>query len=225
MPKTAASIILGASLALSAPCNPCTLAEPPAQPDGKGGMGTPTGPKVQTLKALGLAYTSLSRGADFAVAAAEKADAEKLAGVASLFRAMARVQQIHAGLMNAQIAALGGAAAIDPESKPIPVGQTAANLASALKILSALKETDLPAWRRACDDEGNRDAVRAIRWAREGTIELARFFKDAGPAGEALKGGKHDYYISRTCGFIVEKLDIQKCPVCGKGPDDFQKVN
>lgn len=190
-----------------------------------GGLTAPSGPRTETLKALSSAYSVLTRGAEFAASAGAKADAEKQASLGSLFRAIARAQQIQAGLIKGQIVSLGGTANVDATSKAIDVGDTKANLASALKLLTALKDTDLPAWRRACDGEGNREAVKVLRWTREGTIELGRFVKDNTEAADAGKAGKKDYFVSRTCGFTVEKLDFQKCPVCAQGRDDFEKVN
>ncbi len=185
----------------------------------------PTGPKTETLRVLGLALTAMTRGGEFATAAAAKADAEKLAGAASLFRTVSRAHQIHAELVRAQITALGGTPTVDPAAKMPDVKDTAANLATCLKSLTALKETDLPAWRRAADTEGNRNAVNAFRFAREGTIELSRFVKDLSEATQITREKKKDYFVSRTCGFVVEKLDFQKCPVCRAGRDDFEKVN
>ena len=212
----------GQQTLLAQPPAPATA---PASAPADKAPAPPSGPKTETLRVLGLALTAMTRGSEFATAAAAKADAEKLPGAASLFRTASRSQQIHADLVRAQIVALGGTPSVDASVKMPEVKETAANLAAALKALTSLKETDLPAWRRAADAEGNRNAVNAFRFAREGTIELSRFVKDLAEASQTTRELKKDYFVSRTCGFVVEKLDFQKCPVCRAGRDDFEKVN
>jgi rubrerythrin len=134
--------------------------------------------------------------------------------------------------MRARITALGGTPTIDAAVPATPVKTTTENLLAAQAALNTLKDTDLPAWRRSAEAEGNRDAVTSLRWTRESTIEWGRFVKDAidaSPTSPSAKSpaeaAKKDFFISRTCGFPVEKLDFQKCPVCRSGRDDFEKVN
>jgi len=213
-------------------------AKPLAVPD------APGGPKVKTVAALAQAHDRLLRLVKFANAAAERADSEKFVGAGSLFRAASRSQSVQAGLLRAELARLGqanvpagadgkaadgkagdGKAGEGKAGESLEVKTTLENLKTALAAAMALKDSELPAWRREADGEGNREAVRVLRWAREGQIELSRYFKDAGDGMESLKGGKRAYFVSKTCGFTLDKLDVKRCPVCNAERDDFERVD
>lgn len=192
--------------------------------------GTPAAAPAQrtadkTIEALRGAYWTAKRSDEFFTKAATKADTEKAAGVASLFRAAARVEAVHAGNFLKEIEALKATAGTAKETTALEVKSTKENLAAATKLAGTARETDLPAARKTAETDGQRDAARAFRDAREGEIELVRLFKDAAELSEDWRKAKRDFYIGRTCGYIVEKLDLTKCPVCGKRRDDFEKVN
>ncbi|MBY0307787.1 MAG: hypothetical protein K2Q09_03510, partial [Phycisphaerales bacterium] len=161
---------------------------------------------------------------EFYTKAAAKADAEGFLGVASLMRAAAKVESVHGASYIKALTDLKAQLGPGPEQAALEVKGTRENLTEAAKLASAKREADLPAARKAAEAEGQRDAARAFRDAREGQIELVRQFKDAAELSDTWKK-KRDYYVGRTCGYLVEKLDLTKCPVCGKGRDDFEKVN
>ncbi len=178
----------------------------------------------KTLDALQAAYTNAIKAAEFYGKAGKKADDEGFAGAASLLRAAERSETVHASMFAAHITTLKATPTVRKDAGTPEVKTTKENLAAALKLANAARETDLPAGRRAAESEGNRNAGHAFKDAREGVIELARGFKDAGETLDQWKK-KRDFFVGRTCGYMVEKLDLQKCPVCGKGRDDFEKVN
>ena len=140
-------------------------------------------------------------------------------------RAAARVQSVHAGIYSKQLEAMKSNTGTAKDTTSLEVKTTKENLAAAVKLATAARETDLPAARKVAEGDGVREAAKAFRDAREGEIELVRMFKDAAELSDAWKKGKRDFFVGRTCGYIVEKLDLTKCPVCGKGRDDFEKVN
>lgn len=179
---------------------------------------------VKTIEALQGAYTRASVMSEYFARAAKKADEEGYAGAACLLRASSTSEKVHAAMYAAQITAHKGTATIDKAVTAPEVKTTRENLAAALKLMNAARETDLPAARKAAEGEGHRDTARAIRDAREGVIEIARALKDCGETLDQWKS-KRDFFVGRTCGYMIEKLDLQKCPVCGKGRDDFEKIN
>jgi len=182
-------------------------------------------PSDKTVASLQTEYWDAVRCEEFYTRAAKKADEEGVLGVASLFRAAAKVQSVHAGMFTRQLEALKAPKGAAPQGAPLEVKTTAENLAAAVKLAQSDRETDLPGARRAAEGEGQSAAARSMRDAREGEIELARLFKDASEVTDKWKKARRDFYVGRTCGFIVEKLDLTKCPVCGKGRDDFEKVS
>ncbi|HYD01423.1 MAG TPA: ferritin family protein [Phycisphaerales bacterium] len=179
----------------------------------------------KTVESLRAAHAASVRAGDFYTQAAKKADEEGVTGAASLLRAAAKAESVHAARFSKQLEEMKSST-VKPTDKSAPdVKTTKENLAAAVKLASAARETDLPAGRKVADSEGVREAAKLFRDARESQIELVRLFKDAAETSDEWKKGKRDFYIGRSCGYIVEKLDLTKCPVCGKGRDDFEKVN
>lgn len=220
----AAALILALSMpAPGQPTGPDASGKPLAVPS------APGGPSQKTVTALTQAHTRLTTLVKFFAQAATKAEEEKVLGAASLFRAAGRSVTVQARLIDAELKKLApsgaGKAAAEGGEAALSVKGTTENLKTALAAAMAMKDTDLPAWRREADSEGQRDAVRVLRWSREGQIELSRYFKDASDQPEELKSGKRAYFVSRTCGFTLDKLDVKRCPVCNAERDDFERVD
>jgi len=179
----------------------------------------------KTIESLRTAHATAVRSGDFYTRAAKKADEEGVTGVGSLLRAAAKVESIHASVFAKQLEEMKSSTT-SPTDKAAPeVKTTKENLTEAVKLATAARETDLPAARKVAEGEGVREAAKVFRSARESEIELVRLFKEASETTDEWKKGKRDFYVGRTCGYIVGKLDLTKCPVCGKGKDDFEKVN
>lgn len=165
--------------------------------------------------------------AEFALKAAPVADKEGKLAVGSLLRGLARSQRVHEGLMKQQGQAItlpAGVTLPALEKPKVPeLKTTSENLAALSTWVDRLRETDFPAMRRTAESQGNREAVRVLRWARESSIEWSRLLKDFAEPKESV-AAKMPVYISRTCGFVVLKLDMQRCPICRQDRDDFEKV-
>ncbi|MDP1662546.1 MAG: ferritin family protein [Phycisphaerales bacterium] len=215
---SAGAIGLVVALALT---GPVAAQGTPAQPDKR------VEPRKtdKTVEALRKAYWTAVRSGDFYNKAARKADDEGVAGVASLMRAAAKVEAVHAANLAKALEEMEATKGKADEKAAPAVKATKENLATATELATAARETDLPAARKIAEGEGVREAARVFRDAREGEIELVRQFKDASELMDLWKKSKKDFFVGRTCGYLVEKLDLTKCPVCGKGRDDFEKVN
>lgn len=207
--------LMGTAVALAQPA-------PGASPAAKAVQPRSTDKTVASLQA---SYWAAVRAGDYYTRASKKADDEGALGVASLMRAAAKVESVHASVFAKQLEAMKAAMGKAPDQPALEVKTTKENLAASTKLASAARETDLPAARKVAEGEGVREAAKALRDAREGEIELVRLFKDAAELMDQWKKSKKDFYVGRTCGYLVEKLDLTKCPVCGKGRDDFEKVN
>ena len=211
---------MGLLIGLGGPA--AAFAQPPATPPAKAVAPRTTDKTVESLQK---AYWAAMRAGEFYTKAASKADQEGVLGVASLLRAAAKVESVHASVFTRQLQEMKSNTGNANEQTALEVKTTKDNLAAAIRLASSARETDLPAARKVAEGEGVREAAKAFRDAREGEIELVRLFKDASELMDQWKKAKKDFYIGRTCGYLVEKLDLTKCPVCGKGRDDFEKVN
>ncbi|MFT3683805.1 MAG: ferritin family protein [Phycisphaerales bacterium] len=213
-------------------CAGSALAQGPAKQPASPSTAPVTAPAAQpktsekTVEALRATYWTAKHVGEFYTKAAAKAETDGAPGVASLFRAAAKVESVHEANVKRELEALksdAGAARTAPSG--LDIKTTKENAGTATKLATTARETDLPAARKTAEADGQRDAARVFREAREGEIELVRLFKDAAELGADWKKGKRDFFVGRTCGYVVEKLDLTKCPVCGKGRDDFEKVN
>jgi len=163
---------------------------------------------------------------------ATTAETEQLSGVASLMRAMARSMQVNLELSAEAIAKAGGAIKVETDATviakkfPIAAGAnaTSANLDVAMNTLKTWRETDLPALTSLAVSGKNRDLQTLVRYARESATEHGRFAREAHDTLAKWKT-KRDFFVSRKCGYTVDKLDLERCPVCRAGRDNFERIN
>ena len=163
---------------------------------------------------------------------AATAETEQLSGVASLMRAMARSMQVNLELSAEAIAKSGGAIKVEIDATviakkfPIAAGAnaTSANLDVAMNTLKTWRESDLPALTSLAVTGKNRDLQTLARYARESATEHGRFAREAHETPAKWKT-KRDFFVSRKCGYTVDKLDLERCPVCRSGRDNFERIN
>ena len=157
------------------------------------------------------------------LAFAEKAGQEGYGEVASLFRAAAKAEGVHAANHAVVIKKLGGT----PEAKveaPV-VGSTKENLEAAIKGESYERDTMYPEFLKQARAEGNRDAVQTFNYAKTAEAEHAKLYSEALNNLAKLKGSKaKDYYVCTVCGYTTAKMDFSKCPSCFTHKDKYEKV-
>lgn len=171
------------------------------------------------------AHAVASRGAAMFAAFAAKADEEGFQGVASLFRAAKRSQEVHVAALQAAMdeLAVKASSAGAPE---VPLTKdTKANIAAALAWIDAERRDHLAEAASAARAEGRKGAETPLNYTRQALTEIARFLRPLSTASlDDFRSGKVPYYVDRTCGFVVAKLDFKKCPVCYSKVDNFEKV-
>jgi rubrerythrin len=190
----------------------------PAKPEEKKEAGMTT-----TLDNLVTAYNGESNAHARYVEFAKKADEDGYGQVASLFRAAARAEEIHAETHGEVIKKLGGTPKADLR-KP-EVKSTRENLEAALKGETYERDTMYPDFLRQAKAEKNRDAVRTFNFALSAETEHAKLYKEALDNLDSWKGGKKDFYVCPVCGYTVVKVDFEKCPVCSAPKDKYEKIN
>lgn len=170
---------------------------------------------VQSLLA---AYQGESNTNARYIAFAVRAAKEGWRGIASLFKAAARAEQIHASHQSRILRQLGGE--IDDRLQLLEVGTTLENLKSALA--GERREIDFLyprflAEARACKDTA---AIRTFTWALEAEKTHARLFALAIDLVEiddrnSWAAAVITFYICPVCGYTSDHPDERdNCPVC-----------
>ena len=186
-------------------------------------MWAPRATAADTLKNLQEAYNGESNARAKYLSFAEQADKEGYGQVASLFRAAARAEEVHAGNHAAVIKKLGA----EPvkEIKPAEVKSTRENLEAAIKGEDYERDTMYPGFIKQARLEGNKDALETFTLAKTAEAEHSKLYAEALKNLDAWKGGKKDFFVCSKCGYTVEKLPAGKCPSCFVSSDRYEKVN
>ncbi len=180
--------------------------------------------KAKTLENLQSAFNGESNAHARYLAFAQKADEEGYAQVASLFRAAAKAETIHAKSHSEVIKKMGGVPKANIEK--VDIKSTKENLETAIKGETYEKDTMYPEFIKIAKEEKNMDALQSFNYAKTAEIEHAKLYSDALKNLDSLKGAKKiDYYVCTVCGFTTTKIDFAKCPSCFNAVDKFIKVN
>lgn len=175
-----------------------------------------------TLSNLQAAFQGESNAHARYLAFAEKADEEGYAGVASLFRAAARAEEIHAGNHAVVIKQFGAT----PEAKiekPV-AGPTVENLRAAIQGETYERDQMYPAFIKQATDGGSSDAVQTFRFALAAEAEHARLYTDALANLESMTSAV-TYYVCPVCGFTTSDPEMEECPTCATPKDHFAQVS
>jgi rubrerythrin len=183
---------------------------------------------VTTVQNLLAAFEGESNAHAKYTAFAVKADGDGLHGAASLFRAAARAEQIHAGNHARVIKQLGGEAKC--EIHAVEVKGTLENLKAALGGEQYEIDTMYPGFLAEATARGNTAAIRTFHGALEAEKTHARLY---GEAIALLQGGKKDswigavreFYVCPVCGYTSEtEEEHERCPVCNCPWERFEII-
>ena len=179
---------------------------------------------TKTLDNLQAAFNGESNAHARYLAFAEKAAQEGYGEVASLFRAAAKAEEVHAANHAAVIKNLGGTSQAKIET-PV-VKSTKENLEAAIKGESYERDTMYPQFLKQARAEGNRDAVQTFNYAKTAEGEHAKLYSEALNNLPKLKESKaKDFYVCVVCGYTTTQLDFSKCPSCFSHKDKYEKVS
>src|SRR5664279_399443 len=147
---------------------------------------------------------------------ARRADADGLHGVASLFRAAARAEQIHANNHARAIRQLGG----EPNATfhHIEVKSTLENLRAALSGEQHEIDVMYPELLKEAEARNNSTAIRTLDWALEAEKTHARLYNEAialveGGETHSWVGSVRNFYVCAVCGYTSETREGERCPV------------
>jgi rubrerythrin len=186
----------------------------------------PAAPAIQvgsTLENLQAAYNGESNAHAKYLAFAQKAAQEGYGEIASLFRAAARAEQIHAGNHAAIIKKLGGA----PQAKiqAPTVKSTKENLAVAIEGESYERDVMYPAFIQKARQDANAGAVRTFTLAKTAEAGHADLYADALKNAEQRRAASKTYQVCTVCGLTVAKIDFSKCPSCFSPKEKYEAVS
>ena len=159
---------------------------------------------------------------------AAKADDEGLHGAASLFRAAARAEQIHASNHSRVLHQLGSRS--ECEIHPVDVKSTLENLKTALNGEQYEIDTMYPGFLEEAKERKNTGAIRTFTGALEAEKTHARLYSEAIALLVAGKrdswiGEARDFYVCPVCGYTSEtEEEHERCPVCNCPWEKFEII-
>ena len=176
-----------------------------------------------TLRNLQAAFEGESNAQAKYSAFAVKADAEGLHGAASLFRATARAEQIHAN-NHARVIRLLGAEPV-AAIHPIQVKSTIENLNEARAGERYEIDSMYPEFIREARNHDNIAAIRTFEWAMDAEKTHARLFSEA---IAVLESGwliaARNFYVCTACGYTSETPESERCPTCNLPWGKFEVI-
>lgn len=175
-----------------------------------------------TLENLQAAYNGESNASAKYLEFSKQADKEGYAGVASLFRAASRAEQVHATKHAAVIKSLGGTPTAKIE--PAAVKSTKENLEAAIAGESYERDAMYPGFLGRAKADRNKDAIESFNYAKTAEAEHAVLYADALKNMDAWKA-KRTFYVCSICGYTVIELPKDKCISCFGPKDKYEAVS
>ncbi len=177
---------------------------------------------ASTLDNLQTAFNGESNARARYLAFAAKADEEGYGPVASLFRAAARAEEIHANNHARVIKSLGAQPKATIEIPLVKI--THENLEGAVKGECHERDEMYPAFLKQARLEENAAAVDTFHLAREVEAVHAKLYTIALRELDRRRGGNVTYYVCPVCGFTSLTPEDDDCPVCATPTDQFEEI-
>jgi len=167
-------------------------------------------PNPETLQRLQTAYSTEMNAFERYRGFAEKAATEGYAGVANLFRAVARGEQLQYSNLIDAIRMLGVAPQASSET-PV-IDSTKENLQTAVTKSEGFdRENMYPVYSNRAKVEGNPLAAKILDNIKQGELQNARLFKAALKRMDQMKSVGTGYFVCPTTGFVATSIDPAHC--------------
>jgi len=174
------------------------------------------------LKSLQTAYYAETHEHALYLEYGKKADEEGFHQVASMFRAMARAEEIHAANKVALITELG--AVPQENSEPLLVGSTKENLEFATASESYEENTMYSAYIAQAKKDKNKAAEQTFVFSQAAEPAHLAIFKQASNDLESYRGENIPFLVCPRCGNVVRNIRGDACPICSNPRDKFETV-
>jgi rubrerythrin len=178
---------------------------------------------TSTLDNLQTAFNGESNANARYLAFARKADEEGFGEVASLFRAAAKAEEVHARNHGDVIRKMGATPALNLE--PIEVKTTHENLKAAIAGEKYERDIMYPEFVEVAKRQKATAAIRTFTYALKVEAVHAVLYQDALDNLLKRTGKRHTYYVCPDCGNTLEELSILTCMVCGHRKSGFIAVS
>jgi rubrerythrin len=175
-----------------------------------------------TLDNLQTAFNGESNANARYLTFAKKADEEGYGEVASLFRAAAKAEEIHASNHAAVIRQMGATPVAQIE--PTIAKTTRENLRAASEGEVYERDIMYPEFIEIAKREKATAALRSFTFALKVEAVHAILYANALDNLEKLRGKSHTYYVCPDCGNTLTELNILNCLVCGHPKSGFIAV-
>lgn len=153
---------------------------------------------------------------------AVQADMDGYRDVASLFRAAARSEQIHADNHAKVIRTLGA----EPRRtiQPVQVHDTATNLDAAIKGEEYERDVMYPDFVAEAKESRQNAAARTFSYALEAESVHAKLFR-AALASLKICQGEVKYFVCPVCGYTTSDINLVRCAICNNPRERFEVVS
>ncbi len=175
-----------------------------------------------TLDNLQTAYLSEATAHRLYQQYAEKADEEGYQQLASMFRAIARGEEIHAANLAALINPSGSLPAPDPGEFVVKSTKENLQFAEADQVY----ETDVmyPAFIKQARQEKNERAAQVFNYALAAEPAHLAMYRQALKDLDGYRGNHVDFLVCPGCGRTTRSTKDATCPVCSMPSENFETV-
>ncbi len=153
---------------------------------------------------------------------ADKAIEEGYGEIASLFRAAARAEEVHAGRFMSLLIARGGSGQATTEA--VDVKSTKENLVTLVAAEKNERDVLYPRFADHATEAGDKRAAEVYELVRSAEVEHFNLCQEASANLDKHTGPSTTYYVCRGCGYTTTVKPIGKCPLCRGASDDFTEV-
>lgn len=178
---------------------------------------------TKTLDNLQTAFNGESNANARYLAFAKQADKEGYMQAASLFRAAARAEEIHAQNHAVVIKKLGGTPQAKIETPEVKT--TADNLLVAIKGEIYERDVMYPDFIKQARTERDKAAIETFNYALTAEADHAKLYTNAKENLGTMKTAGVKYYVCTICGYTTAKVDFEKCPSCFNPKEKYVAVS
>lgn len=157
------------------------------------------------------------------LAFSRKADEEGKKEIGSLFRAIAKAEEIHANNHSKVIEKLGGKPTFKLDK--IDVKTTKENLQSSINGENYEVEKMYPEFIEQAKKDGSKEAVQSLFGAKTVEATHAKWFQKALENFDKWTNQTKDFFVCPRCGYVVDKITGPVCEICMENTTNFIKVN
>jgi len=181
---------------------------------------------LTVIRHLETAFEEETRNTATCRAYAARADDEGYHGVASLFRAVARAEQIHAANHARVLRHMSGPATAEI---PLPrVEGSIENLRAALADQRFEVDYLYPTFLTAAVPLVDSTAIRTFHWALEADKSHVRLFWQLIPRVGTDRAGwaftPHHFFVCALCGYAAQDPESENCPSCNYTWEKFETI-